>query len=167
MAQDKVELLASIYESAFKSTQNLAAKIPAEKRMRQLQKGKPHPLWLIGHLANSNNMVVNMWCCGGQSMFPKEWRDKFAPDFGGGIPPTNDAAFYPDWDEVLKVYGDVAEACLASIRSLSDDDLNGEFKGKVPDAAKKMFGGLEAALRNMAGHESHHRGQMAMINALD
>lgn len=134
MSTSKVEVYTSLFEANFKETSTHAGKVPEACRMRQLADGKGHPLWLLGHLAYSNHVIVHMWSCGGEPLIPREYNKIFAPDFAGGDPISSDPSAYPAWDEVLAEYEKVSEACLAGLRKLSDDDLNGELKGKVPDA---------------------------------
>ena len=156
----------NVFENAYQATLQLADSIPEEKRYKQLKEGKAHPLWLIGHIANTNNLVVNRWCCEGESQLPKEYIKMFGPDFGGGAPPTSDASFYPSWDEVVDSYRKLHEACTAGIATLTEEQLLGDLRGGAPDAMKERFGSVSNTILSMVGHDNYHRGQMAMINAL-
>lgn len=165
MSNIKSQLYAELFEAAMNSTLKAAEKVPVANRYRNVQEGKAHPLWLIGHLAGANNSVVNMWCCGGESIVPKELRTRFAPDFAKGDPIVTDPSKYPSWDEVVGLYKAVGEKCVAGIRAMSDADLQGELKN-APDTVKQSFGTIEKTLRGMIAHDSHHRGQLAMLAAL-
>ena len=134
--------------------------------MRQLKDGKAHPLWLLGHLANSSHVTIHMWACGGAPLIPFEYNKMFSPDTFGGDPITAVPADYPAWDEVLANYEKVSETCLEELRGLSDDDLSGELPGKVPDSARDFLGNIESTLRIMAIHDAHHRGQISLLAAL-
>ena len=57
-------------------------------------------------------------------------------------------------------------AQVTTIEGLSDEDLPGDLKGDVPEQARSFFGNLEESLLGMGLHETHHRGQIALISAL-
>ena len=166
MGSTKADLYATMLEETAKSTAGAAAKVSAEKHFKVIQEGKAHPLWLVGHLANTNNLLINMWCCNGESLLPKHYGKIFAPDFAGGAPITVDPATYPSWDELLEQYKTVAAKCAEGIRTLDDATLAGELRGGAPDQMKQIFGNTEKTLRSIIAHDSYHRGQMALIVAL-
>ncbi|HRK36618.1 MAG TPA: DinB family protein, partial [Candidatus Hydrogenedentes bacterium] len=97
----QLELLASQLKSCMDQTLHIASGVPESARCTQLKPGKAHPLWLIGHLANTINLLLLHWTLQVEGVVPKEYRKKFAPDFGGGDPVTPDPADYPAWDEVV------------------------------------------------------------------
>lgn len=166
MGSAKADIYATIFEDTTKATANAAAKVPAEKRFKVIQEGKAHPLWLVGHLANTNNLLIHMWCCNGESLLPKGYGKIFAPDFAGGAPITSDAATYPAWDELLEQYKTVSAKCAEAIRGLDDASLAGELRGGAPDQMKQIFGNTEKTLRAITLHDAYHRGQFALIAAL-
>ena len=159
------QVYADLFDLVTKLTLGAAQKIPEANRLRTVQEGKAHPLWLIGHLANSNSLMVLKFCCGQKSPLPREYNKTFAPDFAQGDPIVTDPAAYPDWDEVVANYKLINEACAAGIRNLSDEDLGKELEG-APDMLKHIFGNVDYTIRHMIAHDSHHRGQMAMLGAL-
>lgn len=167
MSSPVAEVLAQMFEMSTNSTAGVAEKVPPAKRFKQLKPGKAHPLWLVGHIANTNNAVLNMWCLNKDPLVPREWGKIFAPDFAGGGPIVADAATYPDWDTVLAEYKKVAAACTAGIRLLTDEELAGPLRGNAPEPMQKMFNPVSKCIRAMCGHDSHHRGQLAMLSALD
>jgi hypothetical protein len=161
------EAHATFFDNAVKAVIGTIEATPEDKRYRQLKEGKSHPLWLVGHLANTNNLLVNMWCLGGKPTLPKELIPKFSPDFAGGIAPTPDPSFYPTWDEVAGLFKSISEPCVEGIAALDDDILHGPLRGSAPDAMKERFGNVDQTLRSMAFHMEYHRGQIAIINAQD
>lgn len=158
---------ASLFGDAHKGVLSLIANVSEDKRYRQLKEGKSHPLWLLGHIANTNNLLVNMWCLEATSQMPKDLIKKFSPDFSGGIDPTPDPDFYPSWDEVVALYTAITDTSVAGIARLTDDQILGELRGSAPDAMKERFGNVDATIRSMALHSEYHRGQIAIINAQD
>lgn len=167
MANDRVDMLATAYEAAIKSTLGDAAKIPAEKRMKQPQAGKGHPLWHLGHLTFAFDVITNVMALGGASIAPAVYSKRFAPAFVGGDAITSNADDYPDWDEVVSNYEKAGNAVVASIRELQDADLAGGPKGSPPEAMVDFFKVLGVTLASMASHDSYHRGQMNLVAALD
>lgn len=167
MAVSRPELYADLWDAEVKATLAAAEKVAEAKRYNVAQEGKSHPLWLIGHLANTNNLLIGMWCCENDSMLAKEYGKKFAPDFAGGDPIVTDPDNYPAWDEVLAQYKAVGDACGKGIRALPEEDLDKPLRGGAPENMQKMFGSIENAIRTMIRHEAHHRGQLAMLAALD
>lgn len=161
--------LAEVHQSLFKketdATITLIESVEPAKQMFQLKEGKSHALWLIGHLANTNNLLVNMWCLEGTPILPKDLIAKFSPDFTGGIAPTSDASFYPSWDEVVGLYKSVADTCVEGIGALPDDLLFGPLRGGAPAPMQAMFGNVDDTIRAMATHNAYHRGQIGILNA--
>ena len=91
----------TFFNDAFTAALGTIEAVTDDKRYRQLKEGKSHPLWLIGHIANTNNLLINMWCLEGESVIPKDLIKKFSPDFSGGTPPSPDGSCYPSCDEVV------------------------------------------------------------------
>lgn len=167
MSKDRVNQIADMWEATIKATVGAADKVPEDKRMKQLQDGKSHPTWLLGHLAFATSFLVLTVGLGASPAVPMEWRLKFAPDFAGGEFIDSDATKYPAWDEILDGYKKSGEATVAAIRALEDADLAGGAKGEVPEILKDMFESLGNALVSFIGHNAYHTGQMNLIAALD
>lgn len=167
MAKTATEIHKLLFQKETEAMISLIETVDSDKRMRQLKKGKSHPLWLIGHCANANNFLINMWCLEGESIVPRDLSKKFSPDFSGGVAPSSDPDFYPTWDEMVKLYTSIANACVEGIGNLSDDELWGPLRGNAPDAMRAMFGNVDDTLRSITMHNAYHRGQIAVINAQD
>lgn len=166
MGSVKAEVYADFFEQMINATIAAAENVPESHHFRVVQEGKAHPLWSIGHMANTNNRLVHQWCCGGESMLPENYSKRFSPDFAGGDPITANADDYPSWDEVVENYAKVSKACVQGIRGLDDAVLAGELRGDAPDRLKERFKSVEYTLRSMAGHDAYHRGQMNALAAL-
>ena len=167
MGKDRVEMLVASLEGTVKATLAAAGNVPEDKRLRQLQDGKAHPLWQVGHLAFALDMIVNTIALGGAPELPGEYVPKFAPDLAGGKPITGNAEDYPAWDEVVANYEKAAKTSAAKIRELDDSDLSGGIKGSAPEGLEEFFKILGVTLGSMAAHDSYHRGQMNLVAALD
>ena len=166
MGSVKAEVYAEFFEDMVNATIAAAGQVAESHRMRVTQEGKAHPLWFIGHLANTNNLLVHGWCCDGESLLPKNYSKQFSPAMAKGNPITTAADDYPSWDEVVENYTKVGKKCVEGIRGLDDATLAGDLRGGAPDAMKEHFKSVEVAIRAMAGHDAYHRGQMNAVAAL-
>ena len=167
MASARAEWFAELWDEAGTATLKAVEELAEGKRFSVAQEGKAHPLWLVGHIATVNNLLVGVWCCENENGIAKEFRSQFMPEALGGDPIVTDPAKYPSWDAVVQQYKKVAEACSAGIRELSDAELNGALRGGAPDDMNERFGPVGKMIRGMVGHESHHRGQLLLLGALD
>ncbi len=80
--------------------------------------------------------------------------------------PTSDPSNYPTWDETLDIFRKTSEACVAGIRNLSDEELDGPIRGGAPEAMIQQLGSVSKTIGSMIMHSEYHRGQMNLINAL-
>lgn len=163
----KVELLLEQLAFCREQTLKTASGVPEASHLVQLRPGKGHALWLLGHLANTADVVMIQWALNGASVTDKSFRKKFAPDFGGGDPVTPDAADYPTWDEVVGVYNKAFDAALEAVKKLSDADLPNPLPGRIPDPLRQHFTNIGTTLNIMVLHDSYHRGQIGLLAALD
>ena len=106
---------------------------------------------------------MGAWVLDGDRMLPKGWGRPFAPDFAGGNPITENTDEYPVWGDVLAVYKKIGAACVEGVRGLTTEELDGDLRGNVPEQYRAIFGNTETTLSMMIRHDSHHRGQMAML----
>ncbi len=166
MANTRVATIADSYKYAFKNTGDLVADLSDTQRTFQAAEGKGHALWFVGHLAFSLDLIVNQWFLNGESVIPKEYGAKFAPGVMGGGPVSAQASDYPAWEEVLENYRKAGAKTLELLDGLKDEELEGDLQGNIPDQARGYFGNLGQSLIGMAAHDSHHRGQIAMLKAL-
>jgi hypothetical protein len=166
MNNAQARLLANQLRICRQETLNAAGRVPETNRLRQLRDGKAHPLWLVGHLTNTANTVALQWALGGESLVPKGFGRKFAPDFAGGNPVTSNAADYPGWDEVVDLYGKVLDAVIARTEQLSDDDLPKPLGGNIPEPMLQFFKTTGNSLTIMVLHDSYHRGQIGLLAKL-
>lgn len=163
MANPQVELLVRQLKKAHTETLSAAGKVPEANRLLQLQEGKATPLWLLGHLANTVNILVLRFILRHEGFLKREISRVFSPDFAGGTPPSNDASLYPAWDEVVALYDQVMTTAIDGIAQLSDDDLPKPVPGNMPDPLRAYFTSIEVVLMQMVNHDAYHRGQIGML----
>jgi uncharacterized damage-inducible protein DinB len=116
--------------------------------------GGCHTLWVLGHLAYIESLVVRTFMLGERNPLA-EWEDVFdAADTSGDI------SLFPPFDEVLAKCREVRAATVAFVDSLSEDDLD-KASTKVPEGFEEMFGTYRLCLQYAADHWYMHRGQLA------
>lgn len=163
MANAKMSVYAALLEKAREETLAAAGAVAEDRRLFQLGEGKATPLWLIGHLANTVNVVLRVWTLQRESLLGREQSMRFAPDFAGGAPPSADPAAYPPWDEVVGLYDRAMADAIEGVRGLDDALLPEPLPGRMPDALRGFFTTVEFTLGRMVAHDAYHRGQIAML----
>lgn len=166
MSPIKIEWYQELLRRSRDETLKTAKGVPESRRLVQLREGKAHPLWLLGHLANTMNVVCLQWVLEKESLTPKGFGKRFAPDFGGGAPITANAGDYPAWDEVAAIYDQVLSAAIDGVAALNDEDLPLPLRGRIPDPLREFFKSNDFTLTQMVIHDSYHRGQMGLLGKL-
>jgi len=118
-------------------------------------KGGCHTLWLVGHLAFSEQHIIREIMLGEANPLAK-WRELF----GHGNEPTGDAGRYPPFTEVLAACREVREATAALLDSFSEKDLD-KVSANAPEGYENTFGTYRLCLQFAADHWYMHRGQLA------
>lgn len=167
MNRARIELISQQLTMCREETLRVAGEVPEGDRFKQLKKGKAHPAWLVGHLANTVDSIVLTWSLAGEPRLSKEFKRQFAPDFVGGLPITADASDYPAWDAIIGSYQQTLDAAIAGIANLQDSDLSQPLKGQVPERLRERFTSIGRALSFMVLHDSYHRGQIGMLSKLN
>jgi hypothetical protein len=116
--------------------------------------GGCHTLWVLGHLAYIEALVVRAFMLGEGNPLA-EWEEVF-----DGADTSGDISQFPPFDEVLAKCREVRESTLALLDSLSEDDLD-TVSAKVPDGFEETFGTYRLCLQYAADHWYMHRGQLA------
>lgn len=135
-------------------TNQLLEDIPQDKFLHQPVEGGNHALWVVGHLAVSDDFLAGLYD-GGAPKLPEAY-DKL---FGMGSKPTNDAAAYPPLAEVRQHLAATRKRVLAAVQAADDATLN----SPLPDEIEGFASDRLAALFNIAWHEGLHTGQIAVI----
>jgi len=167
MSNTKTQLYIDMLEGARKHTLQVAEGVPEGKRFKQLQEGKATPAWLVGHLANTINVLVVMFILEGESVLSKEEGNTFAPDFAGGKTHTENQDEYPAWDEIIALYNKVFNTAIAGLSKLDDSALGNPLSSKMPDRLREHFSSIEVTLGFMISHDAYHRGQIGLLSKLN
>lgn len=124
--------------------------------------GLAHPLYLVGHMAVSQHVLVFVRCL--QRPFLP---DSFVAHFPIGAPiRTHTEHDYPPLEEVLRVFRDAHQETLRAVRGMSDDLLRepayaADGKSPHPHYRDKL-----GAVTHCWRHEAFHAGQIATIRRL-
>jgi len=109
-----------------------------------------HPLWVAGHLANTDNFALSL-------VAPDKAKDfaEYKAMFGGGSKPIPDASKYPDPIDVLATMQERRQVVLDVLEGLSD----GDFDKSTPDGAPEFLPTVGSMFRVLIWHEGLHIGQ--------
>ncbi len=142
-----------LYDFNLKYANNLLKGIPEVLLCQQTAGIKNHPLWQIGHLANSSNNGCKM--LGLEDQVPNEWPDLF----GIGSQPVNDSTLYPSLNQVWQVLEDQHDRLSHFMQTA---DLAILKKPQPWDRLKSMFPTIGSFVCHiMTTHEANHLGQLS------
>jgi hypothetical protein len=116
--------------------------------------GGCHTLWVLGHLAYIEALVVHDFMLGEQNPLA-HWEELF-----DGADVSGDADRFPTFDAVLQQCRGVRGSTTSVIDSLTEDDLD-RASARVPQGVEKLFGTYRRCLQYAANHWFMHRGQLA------
>jgi DinB superfamily len=116
--------------------------------------GGCHTLWVLGHLAYIEALVVRRFMFGEENPLA-EWEEVF-----DGADTSGDIGQYPPFDVVLAKCYEARESTLALLDSLSEDDLD-KLSANVPEGFEDTFGTHRLCLQFVANHWYMHRGHLA------
>lgn len=116
--------------------------------------GGCHTLWVLGHLAYIEALIVNVFVLGRPNPLA-DWEQVF-----DGPEPSGDLSEYPPFDEVLTKCRDLRQSTIALLDSLSEDDLD-KTSTNVPKGWEDTFGTHRLCLQFIADHWYMHRGNLA------
>jgi hypothetical protein len=128
----------------------------------QPQPGLAHPLFLCGHLAVSQNVLIHVRCLKTAGL-----DESFAAHFpiGGQIKSVREHA-YPSLDAVLQTLHDVHRRTVAAVRGMSDALLAEPAYAADGKSFHPHYRDKRGAVSHCARHEAFHAGQIAMIRRL-
>ena len=155
------ELLADQLDGTREWTLKLLADLKGDDWTSQPAAGLAHPVWLCGHVACSQHLLIHVRCLGGGVL-----DESFTKHFpiGGPVRSAKEHG-YPPVATVLATMEEVHRKTLAAVRGMSDALL-----------AEPAFGGdgkphphykdKAGAVAHCNRHEAFHAGQLAMIRRL-
>jgi len=116
--------------------------------------GGCHTLWVLGHLAYIEALVIRSFMLGEGSPLG-QWEEVF-----DGVDTSGDITQFPPFEDVLAKCREVRESTIALLDSLSEDDLD-KGSAKVPEGFEDTFGTYRLCLQYVADHWYMHRGHLA------
>jgi hypothetical protein len=116
--------------------------------------GGCHTLWVLGHLAYIESLVVRTFMLGETNPLA-EWEEIF-----DGADTSGDISQFPPFDDVLAKCREVRESTIALLNSMSEGDLD-TVSANVPPGFENMLGTYRLCLQYVADHWYMHRGQLA------
>jgi len=146
-----------IRDNLKKSTDRVLARV---EEMREYctvfptPRGGAHTLWVLGHLAYIEALVVRGFMLGEPNPLA-EWEEIF-----DGSDTTGDLGWYPPFDQVLAKCREMREWTMTFLDSLSEDDLD-KPSANTPKGYGDVFGTYRLCLQYVADHWYMHRGQLA------
>ncbi len=158
----QAELLAEQLDGARDWTLKLLADIKGDDWHFQPQPGLAHPLFLCGHLAVAENLLVHVRCLKSSVL-----DDSFGNHFGIGAPVKSVREHdYPPIENILDTMNDVHRKTLNAIRGMSDGLLAEAAFGADGKSPHPHYRDKRGAVTHCARHEAFHAGQIAMIRRL-
>lgn len=132
-----------------KQFNNLLAGFPADKATYQPTPTINHALWIVGHLAHTEDWIAGK-LDGRPSALPAGYDELFA--YGSTL---KKADAYPPFDEAKAQRRAARERLLAGLRAASDEKL----AETVPELETDLLGAAFMA----AWHEGWHSGQFSIL----
>ena len=117
-------------------------------------KGGCHTLWILGHLAYIEALVICDFMLG--KVHPlQEWQVPF-----DGSDVSGNATDYPNFEEVLSKCREMRGSTLTLLDSFSEEDLD-KKSVNAPEDFADTFGTFRLCLQYVSDHWYMHRGQLA------
>lgn len=122
--------------------------------VRSTPKGGCHTLWILGHLAYIEALVIDGFMLGRPNPL-SDWSEVF-----DGAAVSGDPVRFPSFDEVLKECRSIRISTVSLLDSLTEEDVDRPSKN-APGGAKELFGTYRQCFQYAADHWFMHRGQLA------
>ena len=117
-------------------------------------KGGGHTLWVLGHLAYIEALVIRGFMLGETNPLA-DWEEIF-----DGADTTGDISRYPPFEQVLSMCREMRGSTVALLDSLTEADLD-QVSAKSPKGYDDTFDTYRLCLQFVADHWYMHRGQLA------
>ena len=116
--------------------------------------GGCHTLWILGHLAYIEGLVIFKFMLGNENPFAK-WKDMF-----DGTVVSNDIDHFVPFDHALAECRAIRASTLSLLESYDERDLDHRSE-ETPTGADELFGTYRHCFQYSADHWLMHRGQLA------
>lgn len=136
--------------------ESLIAAVPDDRLTFQPGGNTNHALWIIGHLAATDDAVL-MMCTGQPSALPESYDALFR----GRDRPSPNAGAYPSEEELFQAMRDRRAALLAWVEGWDD----GQAFTPAPDELQAFAPDWVQTLYALAAHDLFHAGQVATCRA--
>ena len=117
-------------------------------------KGGCHTIWVLGHLAYIEGLVVNQFMLGEANPLA-DWQELF-----DGSEVSGELTHFPPFEDVLARCRDMRARTITLIDSLTEEDLDQE-SANTPKGYEDSFGTYRRCLQYVADHWYMHRGHLA------
>ncbi len=117
-------------------------------------KGGCHTLWVLGHLAYIEALVIRRFMLGEPNPLA-EWEELF-----DGPDTTGDVSQFPPFDQVLARCRAMRASTVALLDALTEEDLD-KASANAPQGYEDTFGTYRLCLQYVADHWYMHRGHLA------
>jgi hypothetical protein len=117
-------------------------------------RGGAHTLWVLGHLAYIEDLVIHRFMLGHANTLAS-WEPVF-----DGDDVSSDVSVFPPFDEVLATCREVRASTLALVGTFAEHTLDLP-SAHVPPGYDDTFGTYRQCLQYTADHWYMHRGHLA------
>lgn len=117
-------------------------------------RGGCHTLWVLGHLAYIEALVVRDFMLGQPNPLA-DWGEPF-----DGAEVSEDVDAFPSFDEVLGECRKARASTVSIVDALTEERLD-ESSVNAPDGVEELFGTYRRCLQYAADHWFMHRGHLA------
>lgn len=117
-------------------------------------RGGCHTLWVLGHLAYIEALVVRHFMLGEPNPLD-DWEEPF-----DGAEVSGDPQAFPSFERVLEECRNARASTRSLLDVLTEEDLD-RSSVKAPDGVEDLFGTYRRCLQYAADHWFMHRGQLA------
>ena len=139
---------------ARRCTLKLVDGIPPDKLCHQPVPNANHALWVLGHLACSDDFFATH--LGGQkSVIDEKWPELF----GMGSKPIDDPSAYPSLEEVMTALERARQSMLETFQAMGEQKL----LSSTPDDWQPFAPTYATVMGSVAFHEGFHAGQVSAI----
>ncbi len=128
--------------------------VPADKLLHSPVPGGNHALWIIGHLAVTDDFFADMVDGQGQKL-PQRYRELF--DLGST--PTANEADYPPVSEIREQFAAARQRLISAYEAADEDTLSQPLPQELSNFAPNKLG----LPLTQAWHEGIHTGQLSSI----
>ena len=143
-------------------TRRLIADLRGDDWSFQPAPGLAHPLFLCGHFAVSQDVLVHVRCLG-KPLLPDTFKDRFP--IGKSIPSAQEHVL-PAVQEILAVMEDTHRRTCDAVRAMPDELLAQPAYAADGKTAHPHYRDKRGAVSHCGRHEAFHAGQIAMIRRL-